>query len=499
MTGPPAGSSWAVVVPTIGRPSLGRLLESLAAQQPAPAEVVVVDDRPQPWPPLHLGEVPGARVLTSGGRGPAAARNTGWRATSAPWVVFLDDDVLLPEGWSAALVADLASAPPGTGGSSGRIRVPLPADRAPTDAERNTAGLERAAWATADMAYARAALRGVGGFDERFRRAYREDADLAVRVRAAGWELVGGDRYVQHPVRSEGRWASISRQRGNADDVLMRYRHGRGWRRAAQAPRGTFRRHALTTLSAGTAVAAALAGRPRAAAAGAVGWAALTADFARRRIAPGPGTPGEVLTMLVTSAAIPPLAVYWRAAGHLRHHRVRPFRREPVAAVLFDRDGTLLHDVPYNGDPARVRPVDGAADALARLRRLGIPVGVVTNQSGIGRGLITGAEEQAVEGRVEELLGRFDTWQVCPHGPGDGCECRKPSPGMVLAAASTLGVPASGVVMVGDIADDVRAARDAGARGILVPNRQTDPDDLVQVDEVADSLCTAVDRVLGLR
>ena len=77
-------------------------------------------------------------------------------------------------------------------GSQGRLRVPLPAARPPTDWERNVAALEGARWATADLAYRRAVLAEVGGFDERFRRAYREDADLALRVVRAGYRIEQG-------------------------------------------------------------------------------------------------------------------------------------------------------------------------------------------------------------------------------------------------------------------------------------------------------------------
>ncbi|MFH6691393.1 glycosyltransferase family 2 protein, partial [Cellulosimicrobium funkei] len=138
----------------------------------------------------------------------------GWRSTTAPWVVLLDDDVELPAGWARLLAHDLAAATPRTGGVQGRLHVPLPAHRRPTDWERGTAGLERAAWATADMAYRRAALEQVGGFDERFPRAYREDADLALRVREAGWELVRGTRTTTHPERPADDAVSLRVQAG---------------------------------------------------------------------------------------------------------------------------------------------------------------------------------------------------------------------------------------------------------------------------------------------
>ena len=180
-----------VVIPTTGRASLVRLLHALAAQpDPLPGRIWLVDDRPAPMTDNfspEAGENLHVVVLRSGGRGPAAARNVGWRASRADWIAFLDDDVVPPAGWTSALAADLGAAGDAVAGVQGRIVVPLPSDRRPTDWERNVKGLESARWATADMAYRRAALEQVGGFDERFPRAYREDADLGLRVMEAGW------------------------------------------------------------------------------------------------------------------------------------------------------------------------------------------------------------------------------------------------------------------------------------------------------------------------
>lgn len=152
--------------------------------------------------------------------------------------------------------------------------------------------------------------------------------------------------------------------------------------------------------------------------------------------------------------------------------RVGVARHRP-RAVLFDRDGTLVVDVPYNGDPARVTPMPGAAAALDRVRRAGVPVGVVSNQSGVARGLLRCTEVEAVHARVAELLGPFAVLRWCPHGGEDGCRCRKPAPGMVLDAAATLGLAPSEVAVVGDIAADVGAAHAAGARAVLVPTAVT--------------------------
>ncbi|GAA2247784.1 hypothetical protein GCM10010145_13670 [Streptomyces ruber] len=163
-----------------------------------------------------------------------------------------------------------------------------------------------------------------------------------------------------------------------------------------------------------------------------------------------------------------------------------------VQAVLFDRDGTLVEDVPYNRDPALVTPVPGAREALGLLRTHGIRTGVVTNQSGIGRGLLTHAQVRRVNERVEELLGPFDVWAVCPHAPAEGCACRKPAPGLVLSAARKLGVPAADCVVVGDIGSDLTAARRAGARGILVPTPVTLREETETAEWVAPDLWEAV-------
>ena len=169
----------------------------------------------------------------------------------------------------------------------------------------------------------------------------------------------------------------------------------------------------------------------------------------------------------------------------------------PPAAVLFDRDGTLVVDVPYCGDPGLVVPVPTARAALALLRAAGVPVGVVSNQSGIARGLLTRDQVDAVNRRVDDLLGPFDVWQVCPHGPDDGCDCRKPAPGMVLAAAERLGVAAADVAVVGDIGADVGAARAAGARSVLVPTEVTLPDEVAAAPVVRPDLLAAVRHLLG--
>jgi len=166
-------------------------------------------------------------------------------------------------------------------------------------------------------------------------------------------------------------------------------------------------------------------------------------------------------------------------------------------AVLFDRHGTLVVDVPYNGDADAVRPMPGAAAAVGRLRASGLRLGVVSNQSGLARGRFTADQMRAVQARVDRLVGPFDTWQVCPHAEAPGCGCRKPRPGLILAAAEALGVRPERCVVVGDIGSDIAAAQAAGAVGILVPTPQTRPDEVTAAPIVLPDLAAVADWILS--
>lgn len=174
-------------------------------------------------------------------------------------------------------------------------------------------------------------------------------------------------------------------------------------------------------------------------------------------------------------------------------HRVSPGR---VRAVLFDRDGTLVHDVPYNGDPALVVPVPTAREAVDAARSAGLLVGIVTNQRAVALGLVTAADVRAVHARMEELLGPFDGFVFCPHDDADRCACRKPAPGMVLELAARWGVGPHECVVVGDTGADLGAAAAAGAHGVLVPNDMTRPDEVARAARVAPTVLAAVQLVL---
>ena len=207
---------------------------------------------------------------------------------------------------------------------------------------------------------------------------------------------------------------------------------------------------------------------------------------ARPRRGPAPAPHGRRRGRPVEQHAADPGGSRPAAARDLRHGggRGRAGRPDPPAAggcrvrgaVLLDKDGTLVEDVPYNVDPARIRLTPGAGAGLARLAAAGWPIAVVSNQSGVARGLFPEAALGPVRDRLGALLRPFGVtlagFHWCPHHPdGDPfCICRKPAPGMLLRAAEALGADPAACWMIGDILDDVEAGRRAGCRTILIDN-----------------------------
>lgn len=174
-------------------------------------------------------------------------------------------------------------------------------------------------------------------------------------------------------------------------------------------------------------------------------------------------------------------------------------------AAFLDRDGTLIGDAHFLADPARVFLLPDAASAVRRLNEAGWPVIVVTNQSGIARGLFTLSDYERVRERVEELLrdggARIDDTYVCPHHPDftGPCECRKPGTLLFRRAAAEHDIDLKKSFYVGDALRDVLPARDLGGRGILVPNAETPPPAVEQARsefEVAASLDEAATRII---
>jgi histidinol-phosphate phosphatase family protein len=139
-------------------------------------------------------------------------------------------------------------------------------------------------------------------------------------------------------------------------------------------------------------------------------------------------------------------------------------------AVFLDRDGTLMEDTHYCGDPAKVRVYPGVPEALRKLREAGFRLFIITNQSGIGRGLITEAQYRAVQQELFLRIGPelIEASYFCPDAPGASSGRRKPEPGMVLEAAAEHGLDLASSYFVGDKSDDIECGRRAGTRTILV-------------------------------
>lgn len=314
-----------VVVPTYRRPELLRqCLIALQSQTLAPDryEIIVVDDgldgatqrEVESW--MKPAGGPAIRYLTTPAAqsGPAAARNIGWRAASGEIIAFTDDDCRPSRQWLAAGRA--AFADPQLSGAWGRIIVPLSED--PTDHERNTAGLERAPCATANCFYRKQALALVGGFDEQFTAAWSEDSDLQFALLEQKQKLVAApDAVVVHPVRPAPWGISIRQQRNNLFNALLYKKHPSLYRRLIQAAppwHYYLNAGALVGAAIGWWLAIAWLFWPAL-----VLWAAGVATFCSRRLRGTSRRIAHVAEMLVTSAVIPPVAVYWRLRGAIKY------------------------------------------------------------------------------------------------------------------------------------------------------------------------------------
>lgn len=176
----------------------------------------------------------------------------------------------------------------------------------------------------------------------------------------------------------------------------------------------------------------------------------------------------------------------------------------PRPAVFLDRDGTIIAERSYLADPDQVELVPGATDAMHRLRDAGYALVIVTNQSGIARGLYTLDDYRAVAAKLEEELAARgvvpDATFFCPHHPEHTgpCDCRKPDTGMHRRAAEHLGIDFTRSFFVGDKPSDVLPARDLGGQGILVRTgygRESEGD-VPEDTWIVDDLAAAAERIL---
>jgi D-glycero-D-manno-heptose 1,7-bisphosphate phosphatase len=172
---------------------------------------------------------------------------------------------------------------------------------------------------------------------------------------------------------------------------------------------------------------------------------------------------------------------------------------------LVDRDGTIIEERHHLATADEVSLIPGSADALVRLRDLGMGIVVVTNQAEVGRGNLDPAELERIHERMRALLAAdgaaIDAIEVCPHRPEDRCDCRKPAAGMALRAADRLGFDTADSVVIGDHVSDLGLGRAIGATTILVRTghgavAETDADGLA--DHIADDLAGAVAIIAGL-
>ncbi|MDB5817450.1 MAG: glycosyl transferase family 2 [Rhizobacter sp.] len=318
-----------VVMPTYKRPDLlTRCLDKLVDQSlPGAAyEIIVVDDG-QTDDSRAVVEAFAARtngqpliryLRPLGTRGPAAARNRGWREARAPLVAFTDDDTEPDRDW--LLEAERAMETPAVGrlqrmAVSGRVVVPT-SDR-PTDHERMTKGLEDAEFVTANAIVRRCALEAVGGFDERFKRAWREDSDLHFGLLDHFGEVSRADRaIVVHPVRQAPWGISLRQQENSAFEALLYKKHPALYRQKILR----FRPWLYYGIVAATLVmlGCLIAAHWTAALVAAVVALAGIVRFAAIRLKGAAHTPAHVWEMVATSFAIPFLSVYWRLVGAWR-------------------------------------------------------------------------------------------------------------------------------------------------------------------------------------
>ncbi len=175
--------------------------------------------------------------------------------------------------------------------------------------------------------------------------------------------------------------------------------------------------------------------------------------------------------------------------------------------IVLDRDGVINHDSDaYIKSTEEWQPIDGSLEAIARLNHSGYVVVVASNQSGLARGYFDIEALSAMHKKMDDLLarvgGRIDAVFYCPHGPDDGCDCRKPKPGMLLEIGQRFNVPLDEVIFIGDSISDVKAASNARAQAMLVrTGKGLKAEKIIQLEcktpvQVYDDLAAAVTAIL---
>ncbi len=312
-----------VVIPTCRRNDLLRRCLTAVLAQSLPAtcfEVIVIDDggNGSACDLVHamaeqLPDGPTLRCAsTQHRRGPAAARNLGWHMAVGEVIAFTDDDTLPSPDW---LLNGLGALRSGLAAVSGRVVVPT---RGPlTDFDRMTKGLEQGEFVTANAFVRRSTLFQLGGFDERFRRAWREDSDLQFRILASGGRIGRAEgAVVKHPVRAVSWGVSLEQQRNVFFDALL-YKKHRELYRLKIRPHPPWHYYVIV-LSVLFALVSMFEGHLAWAASAALLAIGLVFRFAWQRLRHASRSAHHVMEMLLTSMAIPFLSVFWRLAGAWR-------------------------------------------------------------------------------------------------------------------------------------------------------------------------------------
>lgn len=314
-----------VVIPTYQRPHLlNRCLQALVAQDfpVARFEIIVADDAAadpavlrtmQRWR-WYAGPRPPLRYLPVRGRhGPAAARNSGWRAAAGSIIAFTDDDCVPARDWLREGVRALGA---GYAAVWGKIIVPLPKN--PTDYERDAARLASAGFVTANCFCRRDVLAATGGLDEDFTAPWREDSDLYFSLLERGLTVGQAPRAtVVHPVRPASWGSSLRQQRKILFDALLYKKHPTLYRaRIRGTPRWDYYATLALLLA---ALGGGINGSTTLLTVAGTAWLAATAHFCYARLRFTSRRPAHVAEMALTSVLIPPLAVFWRMVGALKY------------------------------------------------------------------------------------------------------------------------------------------------------------------------------------
>lgn len=313
-----------VVVPTYRRPDLlERCLHALQRQTlfPSDYEIIVCDDGPSAVARevVHsamsaMPNGPAIRYLEiNETQGPAGARNRGWQSSRASIIAFTDDDTIPDKGW---LVAGLNAMQDGADAITGRISMPLPNE--PSDIERDAAGLETAEFVTANCFMRRNILNEIGGFDERFSMAWREDSDLHFSLLEAGYSIEKApEALVVHPLRPNKFAAGIGMQKKVLFDVLLYQKHPGLYREHVR--HGLPWLYIVITLLMVVTLTSALAGRADFASVSLGLWILFTLRFFLTRLSRSARTVRNTFELFLTSIVIPPLSIYWRFVGMSRY------------------------------------------------------------------------------------------------------------------------------------------------------------------------------------